>query len=107
MGCSREVLSYLSVGHACDTSIEMTRLAWSVQTAALQQALRKFGIVEIARTGKICLKRGPELLDEQPDDDSDDEDAVPSYNRNGVSTPLQQPDRYLLPQKPFWATNGV
>ncbi len=32
------------------------------QTAALQGVLRKFGIMEVARTGKIALKRGEALL---------------------------------------------
>ena len=35
----------------------------AVQTYALQRALSKYGIIELARTGKICLKRGEELLD--------------------------------------------
>ena len=30
---------------------------------ALQRNLAKFGLMEIARTGKICLKRGRELLE--------------------------------------------
>ena len=34
-----------------------------VQTTALQRALSKFNIAEVARTGKICLKRGEALLD--------------------------------------------
>jgi acetolactate synthase-1/3 small subunit len=76
------------------------------KTASLQQALRKFGIVEIARTGKICLKRGPELLDEQPNVESDDEDAVASGNSNGASTPLQQPDRRMDPNKGRIATSN-
>ena len=36
--------------------------AW-LQTTALQRALGKFNIAEVARTGKICLKRGEALLD--------------------------------------------
>ena len=35
----------------------------AVQTHALQRAVSKYGIVELARTGKICLKRGEELLE--------------------------------------------
>lgn len=38
-------------------------LSVSVQTTALQRALGKFNIAEVARTGKICLKRGEALLD--------------------------------------------
>ena len=34
-----------------------------LQTTALQRALGKFNIAEVARTGKICLKRGEALLD--------------------------------------------
>ena len=34
-----------------------------MQTTALQSALGKFNIAEVARTGKICLKRGEALLD--------------------------------------------
>ena len=34
-----------------------------MQTTALQRALGKFNIAEVARTGKICLKRGEALLD--------------------------------------------
>ena len=34
-----------------------------MQTHALQRAVSKYGIVELARTGKICLKRGEELLE--------------------------------------------
>lgn len=34
-----------------------------MQTTALQRALSKFNIAEVARTGKICLKRGEALLD--------------------------------------------
>ncbi|KAL3159204.1 hypothetical protein ABBQ32_011185 [Trebouxia sp. C0010 RCD-2024] len=33
------------------------------KTTALQRALGKFNIAEVARTGKICLKRGEALLD--------------------------------------------
>ena len=33
------------------------------QTYAMQRALAKYGIIELARTGKICLKRGEELLE--------------------------------------------
>ena len=35
----------------------------AVQTYAFQRALAKYGIIELARTGKICLKRGEELLE--------------------------------------------
>ena len=35
----------------------------ALQTTALQRALGKFNIAEVARTGKICLKRGEALLD--------------------------------------------
>ncbi len=35
----------------------------NLQTTALQRALGKFNIAEVARTGKICLKRGEALLD--------------------------------------------
>ena len=31
--------------------------------AAVQKTVQKFGIIEISRTGRICLKRGPGLLD--------------------------------------------
>lgn len=31
--------------------------------AAVQRTMQKFGILEISRTGRICLKRGPGLLD--------------------------------------------
>ena len=34
-----------------------------MQTYALQRALAKYGIIELARTGKICLKRGEQLLE--------------------------------------------
>ena len=33
-----------------------------MQTTAMERALSKFGILEIARTGKISLKRGAALL---------------------------------------------
>ena len=35
----------------------------ALQTHALQRALSKYGIIELARTGKICLKRGEQLLE--------------------------------------------
>ena len=34
-----------------------------LQTYAMQQVLAKFGILQVARTGKISLKRGEELLE--------------------------------------------
>jgi acetolactate synthase-1/3 small subunit len=34
-----------------------------LQTLAMQKVMSKFGIIEVARTGRICLKRGEELLE--------------------------------------------
>jgi len=41
----------------------LTQHDFLVQTTALQGVLTKFGILEIARTGKIALKRGEHLLE--------------------------------------------
>ena len=30
---------------------------------AMQNVMGKFGIIELARTGRICLKRGEQLLE--------------------------------------------
>ena len=42
---------------------QQLRVFSNMQTTALQRALGKFNIAEVARTGKICLKRGEALLD--------------------------------------------
>jgi len=42
---------------------QQLRVCSGMQTTALQRALGKFNIAEVARTGKICLKRGEALLD--------------------------------------------
>ncbi len=42
---------------------QQLRFCSGMQTTALQRALGKFNIAEVARTGKICLKRGEALLD--------------------------------------------
>jgi len=42
---------------------QQLRVCLEMQTTALQRALGKFNIAEVARTGKICLKRGEALLD--------------------------------------------
>jgi hypothetical protein len=34
-----------------------------VKCAALQKVMTRFGIMELARTGRICLKRGMDLLE--------------------------------------------
>ena len=64
-----------------------------LQTTALQRALGKFNIAEVARTGKICLKRGEALLDmggwgdgqkkQMRDEQQDRAEAAASEAENG------------------------
>ena len=35
-----------------------------MQTLAFQKAMQRFGVIQMARTGKISLKRGASLLEE-------------------------------------------
>lgn len=38
-------------------------LAYALQTVAMQKVMQKFGVMEVARTGRISLKRGEALLE--------------------------------------------
>ena len=54
---SRPQLSGTAAGYSSE-GLAHSEIIWCLQCLAAEKVMSKFGILEVARTGRICLKRG-------------------------------------------------